>query len=107
MNRQIKEDNRLLREMKAKIKELAVASKEAIKDKIHNLAVFLEGIRYYFIMTQYQDIRNYEERDRLSYAVGIDEIDKLIEAETNSDKRYDLQEKKIQIYYRAGYSSSG
>lgn len=39
INRQIKADNKLLREMKAKIKELAFAAKAAIKDKIHNLAV--------------------------------------------------------------------
>ena len=111
-NRQIKADNKLLREMKAKIKELAIAAKAAIKDKIHNLAVQLEGIRSHFIMTQYQDIRNDEELSRISYTFGIDEkavlqcmeIDRMIEAETDFNKKYDLQEQRIAIYYKTGYS---
>lgn len=61
LNRQIKADNQLLRELKKQVKKLV----KAVKDSIPSIATALEGLRDHMVLLQYQLIVNSSQQDSL------------------------------------------
>ncbi|MDD7390562.1 MAG: hypothetical protein PUG60_13105 [Lachnospiraceae bacterium] len=61
LNRQIRADNQLLRELKKQVKKLV----KAVKDSIPSIAVALEGLRDHMVLLQYQLIANSTQQDSL------------------------------------------
>lgn len=62
MNRQIKADNKLLRELKKQVQKLV----KAVKESIPSIAAVLEGLRDHMVLLQYQMIINASQQDSLN-----------------------------------------
>ncbi len=111
INRQIKEDNRLLHSMKVKLKELTEAAKKAFDEKVKEFSSLLFRIRSRFIVTVYQDINNDVEEAKLKTSLNFDEkavskcvdLEQQIANETDWYKQYDLKDKLYEAYSNAGF----
>ena len=62
MNRQIKADNKLLRELKKQVQKLV----KAVKESVPSIAAVLEGLRDHMVLLQYQMIINASQQDSLN-----------------------------------------
>ena len=109
INRQIKEDNRLLRSIKIKMSELKVAAKQAFDEKIKDFTTLLLRIRSRFITTMYQDISNDVKEAQLKTSLHYNEaaiqkcyhIIQQIEKETEYDRIADYREELFKGFYEA------
>lgn len=109
INRQIKEDNRLLRSIKIKMGELKVAAKKAFDEKVKELAELLFRIRSRFITTMYQNISNDVKEAQLKSSLHYNEkaiykcyhLIQQIEKETDYDKIADYREDLFKAFYEA------
>lgn len=109
INRQIKEDNRLLRSIKIKMGELKIAAKKAFDEKVKEFATLLLRIRSRFITTMYQDISNDVKETQLKASLHYNEaaiqkcyrIIQQIENETEYDRMADYREDLFKAFYEA------
>ena len=109
INRQIKEDNRLLRSIKIKMGELKVAAKQAFDEKVKEFTTLLLLIRSRFITTMYQDINNDVKEAQLKSSLHYNEaaiqkcykLIQQIEKETDYDKIADYREDLFKAFYEA------
>ncbi len=109
INRQIKEDNRLLRSIKIKMSELKVAAKQAFDEKVKDFTTLLLRIRSRFITTMYQDISNDVKEAQLKTSLHYNEaaiqkcyrIIQQIEQETDYNRIADYREDLFKAFYEA------
>ena len=109
INRQIKEDNRLLRSIKIKMGELKVAAKKTFDEKVKEFTTLLLRIRSRFITTMYQDISNDVKEAQLKTSLHYNEtaiqkcyhIIQQIEKETEYDRMADYREDLFKAFYDA------
>ena len=109
INKQIKEDNRLLRSIKIKMSELKVAAKQAFDEKVKEFTTLLLRIRSRFITTMYQDISNDVKEAQLKTSLHYNEeaiqkcyhIIQQIEKQTDYDKIADYREDLFKAFHEA------
>lgn len=109
INRQIKEDNRLLRSIKIKMSELKIAAKKAFDEKVKEFTTLLLRIRSPFITTMYQDISNDVKEAQLKTSLHYNEaaiqkcykLIQLIEKETDYNRIADYREELFKGFYEA------
>lgn len=109
INRQIKEDNRLLRSIKIKMTELKVAARKAFDEKVNEFTTLLLRIRSRFITTMYQDISNDVKEAQLKTSLHYNEaaiqkcyhIIQQIEKETDYNRIADYREELFKGFYEA------
>lgn len=103
LNRQIRADNQLLRELKKRVKKLV----KAVKDSIPSIATALEGLRDHMVLLQYQLIVNSTQQDSLnsqkSFLSGIlkeyQEVRDEIKAKNTERKSLIAEQKSCGIHF--------
>ena len=109
INRQIKEDNRLLRSIKIKMSELKAAAKQAFDEKVKEFTTLLLRIRSRFITTMYQDISNDVKEAHLKTSLHYNEVAiqkcyhiiQQIEKETDYNRIADYREDLFKAFYES------
>lgn len=107
LNRQIKADNKLLRELKHQVQKLI----KAVKENIPSIAVALESLRDHMVLLQYQLLFNASQQDSISSRKDIissilkeyREVQICIKEKTAERKELMAQKKNCGIHFiRAG-----
>ena len=107
LNRQIKADNKLIRELKKQVQKLI----KAVKENIPSIAAVLESLREHMVLLQYQLLFNASQQDSLSFRKSTlsnvlkeyREVQTSIKEKTAERKELIEQKKNCGIHFiRAG-----
>lgn len=98
INRQIKEKNVFIKSLAQKITNLTEEAKRIayeVKEKLKELALFLERLRRHFICIEYAQIDNDEERRELKecWIQNTEEVEKVLAIREKMDAKQDLKNK--------------
>lgn len=95
INRQIKEKNIFIKSLAQKITNLTEEAKRIayeVKEKLKELALFLERLRRHFICIEYAQIDNDEERRELKECLiqNTEEVEKVLAIREKMDAKQEL-----------------
>lgn len=109
INRQIKEKNIFIKSLAQKITNLTEEAKRIayeVKEKLKELALFLERLRRYFICIEYAQIDNDEEQKELKECLiqNTEEVEKVLAIREKMNAKQELKSKYAK---RAAETTSG